>query len=319
MYSFSNLNFPKNVFSGIADYVLLAPVDWFASIKYPLAPFVEPGDEVLIKTSHVFKNGKGFVKYLLAPEKNTFDARAIGEKGLQKFDQDIKIFVPGSYAELHESMKNWLNTPLIGLARDSICSANLHYQLGSNCVYAYMTMDFSTGTTKDGVKGYTATINYSSDSVYLYAGSILNLGETDLPEDGDSFVFLNSTSPLAGDLGATQTAYANASIIDVTELYDALVTQADGWIIQLYFINQLGEIISDYLLTDLTSEMSMIDSIEQWLADNGSGQTLQLVNNKLALIDPNADMSFLGISVPENLLANGNNVFATGNLILQVA
>ena len=317
-YSFKNLKYPSNILSGIADYVLLAPVGWFTSIKYPVAPFTSPGDEVLIKTAHTFSSGKGFVKYLLAPEKNQFDAKTIGDKGFQKFDQDLRIFIPGSYAELHEAMKNWLNTPLIALARDSSCAANIYYQLGSECVYAYLTVDFSTGTTKDGVKGYTGAINYASDAVYVYAAAVQLLADdAELPPGADSKVFLAplTTTQLDGDLAAMQAAAAGALYTDVTDLYNALVAAADGSIMQLYFINDFGEIISDYLLADLSSEMAMIDSIEQWLADNGSGQTLQLVNNELVLIDPNAEVSLLGIAVPQNLLANGTDVFATGNLI----
>lgn len=169
-YTYKNLKTPQNTSSGVSDYVLLAPVADFEDdgIKCPAAPFTNPGDEVTIKVDHVFKAGKGFVKYALAPEKNQLDAKTIGDKGFQKFDQELKIFIPGSYVELHEAMKNWINTPLIALSKDSNCAADMHYQLGCDCVYAYLTVDFSTGTTKDGVKGYTGTVSYPGESILIY-------------------------------------------------------------------------------------------------------------------------------------------------------
>lgn len=169
-YAYTNLKSPKNTGSGVSDFILLAPVADFeeGGIKCPVAPFAAPGDEVTIKTAHVFLAGKAFVKYALAPEKNKLDAKTIGEKGFQKLDQEIDIFVPGSYAELHEAMKNWLNTPLIALVKDSECGADLWYQLGCDCVYAYLSVDFSTGTTKDGIKGYNGKVTYVGGSILLY-------------------------------------------------------------------------------------------------------------------------------------------------------
>lgn len=167
-YSYAHLKTPKNTGSGVGDFILLAPVAWLTDIKCPEAPFSAPGDEVTIKTPHVFDTGKGFVRYALAPEKNQLNAKTIGDKGFQKFDQEYDIFVPGSYAELHEAMKNWLNTPLIALGKDADCSADMWYQLGCDCVYAYMSVDFSTGTTKDGQKGYNGKITYSGGSILIY-------------------------------------------------------------------------------------------------------------------------------------------------------
>lgn len=167
-YAYKNLKSPQNVTSGIADYVLLAPVAWFDEIKAPVAPFTTQGDEVTVKSPHVFVTGKAFAKFLLAPEKNSYDAKAIGDLGFQKFDHELKIFIPGSYAEVHETLKNLLNTPLIVVFKDATCGANMWYQLGCDCTYAYLKGDFATGTSKDGTKGYTCTVSYQSDSVMIY-------------------------------------------------------------------------------------------------------------------------------------------------------
>ncbi|HYC29547.1 MAG TPA: hypothetical protein VEB42_12030 [Chitinophagaceae bacterium] len=167
-YVYNHLKTPKNTGSGVADFVLLAPVADFDEIKCPEAPFAAPGDEVTIKVPHVFKAGKGFIRILLAPEKNQYGAATIGDKGFQKFDHTYDIFVPGSYAEVHEFAKNIINTPLIALGKDAECAADIWYQLGCDCVYAYLTMDFTTGTTREGVKGYAGKITYQSSSVLLY-------------------------------------------------------------------------------------------------------------------------------------------------------
>lgn len=170
MYAYQNLVTPRNTGSGIADYILIAPVSWFAvdGIKCPEAPFDNPGDEIKVRTQHEFIAGKGFVKYALAPEKNSYDAKTIGDKGFNKFDIESSIFFPGSYAELHEAIKNWMNIPLIALEKDSNCGANFYYQLGCDCTFAYLSPEFTTGTTKDGTKGYVGKITWQNDFVQIF-------------------------------------------------------------------------------------------------------------------------------------------------------
>ena len=173
-YLLKNLKNPGNTQSGIADFALIALVSDFeeGGIMVPTAPFANPGDEVRILTAHTFKADKGFAKFQLAPEKNSLEGKTIGDLGFQKFDFELKIFVAGSYANVHEAMKNLINQPLIVLAKDSNCPANMHYQLGGDCVYAYLKGDFTTGTTKDGVKGYNCTVSYQGPYVQLYAAGI---------------------------------------------------------------------------------------------------------------------------------------------------
>lgn len=174
MPNFSHLKNPKNLGSGVAQQLLVAPVAWFAAggIKEPPAVGTAPGDEVIINLSHQFLSTKGFFEILLAPETNSIEARSIGDKGFQKFDQVLKVFVPGSYSQVHECVKNLLNTPFIALIRDSNCESDLWYQLGSDCVPAYFTCDFNTGTTREGKKGYEVQLSYSHKCILLYAGDI---------------------------------------------------------------------------------------------------------------------------------------------------
>lgn len=173
-YVYANMMQPQNTQSGIAEFLLLAPVSDFTAdgIKCPKAPFAEPGDEVKILENHVFKDGKAFAKFVLAPEKNKLDATTIGDKGFNKLNLELTAFIPGSYAEVHEAIKNILNTPLIALIKDSNCPANMYYQLGCDCTYAWATASFGTGTTVDGVKGYEVKISYQNGYIQLYAGTV---------------------------------------------------------------------------------------------------------------------------------------------------
>jgi hypothetical protein len=84
-------------------------------------------------------------------------------------DFEMKVFIPGSYADAHEMVANMINQPLIVLTKDSNCPAKMWYQLGCDCTSAYLKADFSTGTTKDGVKGYSGTISWQNSYIQLYA------------------------------------------------------------------------------------------------------------------------------------------------------
>jgi hypothetical protein len=169
-YAYKNLKTPQNVGSGVADFMLIAPVSDFVEggIMCPEAPFTEPGDEVTIKTAHSFLAERGFAKWILATEKNKIDGATLGDKGFQKLDLTLEAMIPGSYAEQHEAIKNIINVPLIVLIKDSNCAADMYYQLGCDCVYAWATANFATGTTREGNKGYTISISYLGGYVQIY-------------------------------------------------------------------------------------------------------------------------------------------------------
>jgi hypothetical protein len=171
-YSFQNLKKPQSTGSGVADEVLVAPVSWFDTIKCPAPPYTNRGDEVTIWEDHIFNYGKAFVKFYLAPEKNQLKGLSVGDKGFQKLDLQLEVFLPGSYAELHETIKNLLNTPLIVLVQDSNCILRQFYQLGCDCAFAYTTPAFGTGTTREGNKGYNVNLSYLGGYVQLYKGLI---------------------------------------------------------------------------------------------------------------------------------------------------
>lgn len=179
MNSFINLKNPIRTAPGIAERVLYALVEWFedGGIKGPGA-WAAYGDDVRIKASHVFKPGEGFIECSLAPEKNSYDAKTIGDTGLQKFANEAKLMLPGSYASLHEILFNLVGKPVIVLIQDSECQpSKMWYQLGTDCVPARIAADFETGTTTDGNKGYLLTVTNTAEKVLLYEGDITYPGE----------------------------------------------------------------------------------------------------------------------------------------------
>ncbi len=178
MYDFINLKNPIRTTPGLAEKALIALADWFepGGIKGPGA-WVSPGDEVIIYADHVFKPGFGFITFQLAPEKNSYDAKMIGETGMYKFANEVKLMLPGSYVTLHEEMFNWLGKAAILLIKDADCP-NHWYQVGTDCVPARVAADFTTATTQDGNKGYMLTITNTAQKIYQYNGDLTYPGES---------------------------------------------------------------------------------------------------------------------------------------------
>jgi hypothetical protein len=186
MISFTNLKNYENTTAGVAETVLIAPVAWFAAngIKGP-GLWALPGDDVKIKESHVFLPDKGFIEVFLAPEKNQLSAKSSGDTGFKKLDKELSLYFPGSYAQLHEWVGSMLNTPVIALIQDSNCVANMWYQIGNACNYAYLSADFSTDTTKGTAKGYNLTLTHTAKKIMLYEGVITRLSDEEGGGSGD--------------------------------------------------------------------------------------------------------------------------------------
>lgn len=173
-YDLVNLKEPKNASTGVSDYVLIARLSDFVEggVKCPVAPFAALGDKVKIATAHEFKVGRGFMKFTTAPRKNQITAGSIGEFGFAKLDPNWEFVLAGSYAELHETVAELMNVPLIIMFRDSNCDEEMYYQLGCDCLQAYIKPEFSTGTTADnGIKGYKITANCPSEAIRLYTAA----------------------------------------------------------------------------------------------------------------------------------------------------
>lgn len=164
--AYTNLSKPRNTTSGIAEHAWLAFADDLQTIQCPPATGTKE-DRYTIKTAHVFKDAANkFMKFKLVPGKNSLAMQSAGDTGLQRVTSTITILVPGSYKEAHATIQDMINQPLIVLVKDSECAANQFYQLGCDCEGAYLSQNFTTGTTVDGVKGYECTITYSGAFAY---------------------------------------------------------------------------------------------------------------------------------------------------------
>jgi hypothetical protein len=182
-YNFRNISVSQNIDSGVAEFILLAPVSWFTAdgIKSPAAPFDNPGDSIIIKTPHVFNDGKAWIRYQLAPQKNELGYKTVGDLGLSKLNAEAKIFIPGSWPEVHEAVQQWMNRPLLALQKDANCKADLWYHLGCDCTFAWMRPEFSTGTTNGGIKGYSIPITYDGPPMFyqVEGGPVILASESD--------------------------------------------------------------------------------------------------------------------------------------------
>lgn len=179
---YQHLTSPKNVDSGVSDMLLIAPVDTFATdgIKCPAPP--ESGatlaDLVTITEDHEFSTGNGFIKLLCAPFKNQITTETIGDVGFRKMKITLEAHLAGSYPDLHGFIAQLQNTPIIAMIKDSNCEENMYYQLGCDCIYAYASSVFTTGTNQDGTKEYVVTIEVPAKSIHIYKGSVTYLGDS---------------------------------------------------------------------------------------------------------------------------------------------
>lgn len=232
-YAFKNLKNPRNVLPGIAEFALIAPMSWFEpnGIKVPVAPFTNQGDSITVKTPHTFLTGKAFIKFALAPWKNKLTSKGAGDPGFQSSTNEVDIFLPGSYAEAHETLQNLLNVPLLAIVKDANCYENIYYQLGSESASARLSFDFDTGFAKAGeVKGFAAKLTYDGDlQFYKVSGGPATLSDVDAPTAGvvddtaNTFNWTNSPAftavgdyEVTTDSGATYTTATVKPIAGLT-------------------------------------------------------------------------------------------------------
>lgn len=163
---YGNLKTPKNTKRGIGEFALVAPKSWFTEVKAPVAPFNNRGDSITIKSDHTFVVGKGFMKFGLSPDKNKLEIKTGGDKGIKTEETTVTIFIPGSYDEAHETLRNLINQPLLVIVKDANCAEGIYYNLGTDCTNAWLDYAFDTGTTADGNKGFTVTITFAEAPLF---------------------------------------------------------------------------------------------------------------------------------------------------------
>lgn len=291
----ANLTTILNTETGVAEYLLIAPVSWFTAIKAPEPPYTDPGDEVRIKSTHTFKEGLGFVRVDLAPEKNYYGAITAGETGWNRLAPTLTALVAGSYAQLHATVKKMMNTPCIVLIKDSNCPANMHYQVGGPYSDALCTWSFTTGTTKEGNKAVLAQVQSTDGYIRLYEGGITMLNEA---VAWKHYVFLaaDEVELCIGDTAALEQMESQAQSTLPAEIVTLLATQADRGHISTGRADSNGQAHDIIINADLGSVAALETVLETF-----SGYPLQENDMEKWELDNNRH---LGIAVPENLLGD---------------
>ncbi len=165
--------------SGVGDFLYFAPISDFADggiscVTPPTPPAVHSLDSsVTITADHTFATGGYFRKVLCAPHKNNLTAAGIGEAGSMKLDTSIQVFLPGSKKDLHGTVKQMMQDSFIALIKDAECEEDQWYQLGCDCIFATVSaVEYTSGTTKEGQKGYSITLNCPSSAIFIYEGEV---------------------------------------------------------------------------------------------------------------------------------------------------
>ncbi len=301
----TNLTKPKNIASGVSEAVYIALMSWFpeGGLKKPEEPFVNPGDEITIKEDHEFNTGLlGFMQFDLAPQKNQLDGKSIGDLMGTSRELELKVFLPGSYIEQHALMSKILNKPLVALIRDSNCGENIWYQVGSNCSPAYIKHDFTTGTQKDGQKGYAAILTCISSDIIIYTGDVKVL-DGPYPLNGYPLFFkagmltrLNNSS-----LAAIRKEYVGAATRNIISIYNQLNDLEDYNIIHLHYRDAQGRLFEETIIPSQFATFNQFTAL--LLSFLYDGQTLELHGSELLVTDAvytplfPTDEHYLGIQV----------------------
>lgn len=166
-----------HVGSGLADIALWAPLTSFDTngVQVPNAFGVATTNAELVSilSDHVFLLDHGFIKLQAASGKVSLEAKLVGDPGSKKVMQQAKVFIAGSDPDLHAQIMLMMNQPSVWLFKDPDCNDPQYYQLGSECVGATLVDGtFSTGTTRDGVKGWEFTVEFPSPSLWIYKGAL---------------------------------------------------------------------------------------------------------------------------------------------------
>lgn len=149
--------------SGTGEVIYIALQSWFASIAKPT--------DMVISASHSFNADKGFLRLQATPQKNSASGKSSGELGMNNTQYTIQGFIAGSYALQHSLLRSITNKPLFVIVPDT-SDPTLFYQIGSEDIPAYIKPEFSTGTSKDGTKGYAIDASSSNSAFAIYEGTI---------------------------------------------------------------------------------------------------------------------------------------------------
>lgn len=290
----------RNTRSGIAETLYLARQVDMTKIAEP-----DPGSNEILE-NHEFAPMKGFFKIALAPGKNSFTMQSQGENASTTLKQQLTFFVAGSYDSVHATFCDLVNQPVIALIKDG-CDGSL-FQLGDDCVSANMTIDFTSGTTVDGQKGYNVTILWVNDRPVFYAGFI----QTYLDFKSDqSPVFLVQLFRNNIDENNLPAEIENALSDNIYSIYGYLAANATHNLINIGLLSGVGVKRNDLLVVDLSSFATFKNDLDNYI--DSYAITEELIGNTTRLLIESSGLSqpLMGMAIPGNMVDDGD-----GNILM---
>lgn len=122
-----------------------------------------------IATDHEFTTPNGFLELYSLPNKNEGTMETNGDRGALNTIYSQKFFVPGDSPTMEQTLLTLLNDDVICLVVDPL--AGKVRQIGDDKIPAnFVKQSFQSGTTHDGMKGYTFEID--STKRFWYEGEI---------------------------------------------------------------------------------------------------------------------------------------------------
>lgn len=155
---------------GINQYIYVAPVSYILTIQKPVSNPTTHAQMVTISTAHVMKTGQKFEKVYCIRNKGEIEAKGVGGIKMRATESELKIFVPGTKAELKGWLENVKNRDLLILVpgRDG----EIH-QLGTGDLPASLKEhNWKTGAKPGDDLGLEVTFSADGEMPWTYAATI---------------------------------------------------------------------------------------------------------------------------------------------------
>jgi hypothetical protein len=156
---------------GMAGFILLAELDWFATFGAQAAN-VNPGDDMRIVGDHLFTGNKGFVKWETEDDIARVKLPIVGSRSSLGYKPEAELMFPGL-----DPAKAWSfvqNKSFIGLFPVFGCGSDQLLQLGDECnPLRLMPADgFDSGVAGgNDPRGFKVKLG-NNYSVHFYEGTV---------------------------------------------------------------------------------------------------------------------------------------------------
>jgi hypothetical protein len=172
MANYAHIAKPSGVDAATGGYLntfFFAPVADFLSLKAPIDPVVDLGDDLTISAVHTFTAPKGFYNYACKTHSVTLKGTTVGDEGAQEMEWSSEFVIIGDSASNQAQLQSLLNADTICLLKDAECGDDQYIQLGNACVFPTFKVEFDGKTTKEGKKEYKVTVTCKKKYFYNYA------------------------------------------------------------------------------------------------------------------------------------------------------